>query len=203
MGDPAYRLRFCYWHAFCGLRWQRKRGGLVNAADGTEAARYEYGPFAEPIRLTGPVAALKPFRFSSKRTDPITELVLYKYRACNLSLGRWLGRGPLGDAAFFALYVAGKARKEQRQLYRESLEPLQVFVRNAAVNYTDALGLRIDADWCQQWLNDCTRDNLLGLRSCLECMGPSVGLGTATCAIGCLPFIAGGASGLSYLFPRL
>jgi len=186
---------------FCAYDGNGNIVALSAASDGSVNARYEYGPFGEPIRLTGPAAALNRFRFSTKRTCNTTELVLYEHRAYSPTLGRWPSRHPLGDGAFFALYVAGKSRKEQRQLYRESLEPLQVFVRNAAVNYTDAQGLRIDAAWCQRWLNDCTRDNLLDLRSCLECMGPSVGLGTATCAIGCLPFIAGGpvAYGICFL----
>jgi|GEM_PF-7134847 len=70
---------------------------LVSATTGTETARYEYGPFGEAIRITGPAAALNPFRFSTKRTDPTTDLVLYEYRAYSPGLGRWLSRGPIGD----------------------------------------------------------------------------------------------------------
>jgi len=40
-------------------------------------------------------AALNPFRFSTKRTDPTTDLVLYEYRAYSSTLGRWLSRDPL------------------------------------------------------------------------------------------------------------
>jgi RHS repeat-associated protein len=65
---------------------------LVSATTGTETARYEYGPFGEPIRVTGPGAALNPFRFSTKRTDPTTDLVLYEYRAYSPTLGRWTSR---------------------------------------------------------------------------------------------------------------
>lgn len=32
---------------------------LVNAADGTVAANYDYGPFGEVIRSTGPMAKVK------------------------------------------------------------------------------------------------------------------------------------------------
>jgi hypothetical protein len=49
---------------------------LASASDGSPTARYEYAPFGEPIRLTGPAAALNPFRFSTKRTDPTCDLVL-------------------------------------------------------------------------------------------------------------------------------
>jgi len=73
--------------------------GLVSANTGTETARYEYGlPRGrdEPIRVTGPMAKENPRRFSTKRTDNTTHFVFYKYRAYNLTLGRWLSRNPIG-----------------------------------------------------------------------------------------------------------
>jgi hypothetical protein len=39
---------------------------LVNAANGSIAAQYEYGPFGEVIRQTGPMAKANPMRFSTK-----------------------------------------------------------------------------------------------------------------------------------------
>jgi len=68
---------------------------LVSATTGTETARYEYGPFGEVLRVTGPAARQNPFRFSTKRTDNTTDLVLYEYRAYNPGLGRWISRDPL------------------------------------------------------------------------------------------------------------
>ena len=65
---------------------------LVSATTGTETACYEFGPFGEPIRVTGPAATLNPFRFSTKRTCNTTDLVLYEYRGYNPSIGRWLSR---------------------------------------------------------------------------------------------------------------
>ena len=53
---------------------------LSGASDGSETARYEYGPFGEAIRVSGPAATLNPYRFSTKRTDPTIDLVLYEYR---------------------------------------------------------------------------------------------------------------------------
>ena len=86
---------------------------LVSAASGTETARYEYGPFGEPIRLTGPAAALNPFRFSTKRTCNTTDLVLYEYRAYSPSLGRWPNRDPLQELGGFSLY--GFARNNSQK----------------------------------------------------------------------------------------
>jgi len=92
---------------------------LSAASDGLETARYEYGPFGEPLRLTGPAATLSPLRFSTKRTDNTTELVLYKYRAYNPVLGRWLSRDPIEE---------------------QGGRNLCAFVGNAPVNNYDVLG---------------------------------------------------------------
>jgi RHS repeat-associated protein len=40
---------------------------------------------------------MNPFRFSTKRTNPTTDLVLYEYRAYSPSLGRWPNRDPIGE----------------------------------------------------------------------------------------------------------
>ena len=78
---------------------------LVSATAGTETARYEYGPFAEPIRLTGPAANQNPFRFSTKRTCNTTDLILYEYRAYSPRLGRWMSRDPIDESGGLNLYI--------------------------------------------------------------------------------------------------
>jgi RHS repeat-associated protein len=105
-----------------GLLWVRLTGGpaagvhfvtydgngnvwnLVSASTGTETARYEYGPFGEPLRMTGAAAGLNPFRFSTKRTEDGTGLVLYEYRAYSPALGRWLSSDPIGEWSDRNLY---------------------------------------------------------------------------------------------------
>jgi RHS repeat-associated protein len=89
---------------FCAYDGNGNIVALSAASDGSATARYEYGPFAEPIRVTGPAAPLNPFRFSTKRTCNTTELVLYEYRAYNPVLGRWLSRDPIGEMGGWALY---------------------------------------------------------------------------------------------------
>jgi hypothetical protein len=49
--------------------------GLINAADGTGSASYEYGPFGETIRLTGLLAKNNPIRFSTKYQDDESDLL--------------------------------------------------------------------------------------------------------------------------------
>ena len=60
-------------------------------------ARYEYGPFAEPLRATGAMAKKNPFRFSTKYQDDETDLLYYGYRYYHASVGRWLRRDPLEE----------------------------------------------------------------------------------------------------------
>ena len=68
------------------------------------AARYEYGPFGEMIRMTGPMAKLNPFRFSTKYHDDETDLLYYGHRYYSPSMGRWLSRDPIEERGGRNLY---------------------------------------------------------------------------------------------------
>jgi len=97
---------------------------LVNAADGTVVARYEYGPFGELIRATGPLAFVNPFRFSTKFQDDETGLLYYGFRYYNPSTGRFLSRDPFEEEGGLNLYA---------------------FVLNHPVSGVDPLGLALYA----------------------------------------------------------
>ena len=117
--------------------------GLVSATTGTETARYEYGPFGEPIRASGPVAALNPFRFSTKRTDPTIDLVLYEYRGYQPNTGRWLNRDPIEErGAEVMLRQNGRVRLKYAELLPDGAN-LYGFVRNDPVSLVDADGRAI------------------------------------------------------------
>ena len=95
---------------------------LVGASDGARAATYEYGPFGEALRVSGPgdLADLNPMRFSSQWTDPTTGRAKYLYREYEPSLGRWLSRDLIG----------------------EQVEPNPMaFAANAPILFLDRLGL--------------------------------------------------------------
>jgi RHS repeat-associated protein len=77
---------------------------LVKASDGTVQANYEYGPFGEVIRATGPMAKANPFRFSTKYQDDETDLLYYDFRYYNAGTGRWLSRDPIGEPGGVNLY---------------------------------------------------------------------------------------------------
>ncbi|NMC81661.1 MAG: RHS repeat-associated core domain-containing protein, partial [Armatimonadetes bacterium] len=90
---------------FCAYDGNGNAAALMKASDGTESARYEYGPFGETIRATGAMAKENPFRFSTKRTDNTTDFVLYEYRLYSPGMGRWLSRDPIGEEGGIALYA--------------------------------------------------------------------------------------------------
>jgi RHS repeat-associated protein len=92
---------------------------MVKAADGTISAQYEYGPFAEPIRVTGPMGKTNPIRFSSKYTDDESDFLYYGHRYYNPSTGRWLNRDPIGESDGPNIYA---------------------FLRNDGLNKIDFLG---------------------------------------------------------------
>ena len=106
---------------FCAYDGNGNVVALVSASDGSSTARYEYGPFGEPIRVTGPAAGHNPFRFSTKRTCNTTDLVLYEYRAYSVTLGRWLSRDPISERGGIGLHA---------------------FAGNDPANRHDILGLR-------------------------------------------------------------
>jgi RHS repeat-associated protein len=93
---------------------------LLNATNGAEGARYEYGPFSEVLRATGPLARFNRFCGSTKIQDEETDLLYYGYRYLSTANGRWLNRDPLGESS-------------SRNIYG--------FVNNDPVQLFDVLGL--------------------------------------------------------------
>ena len=95
--------------------------GYVRAADGAVVAQYEYGPFGELVRATGPLARSFNFLFSTKYFDWETGLSYYGYRYYSPTQGRWLSRDPIGERGGANLYG---------------------IVDNNPVNHFDAFGLQ-------------------------------------------------------------
>ncbi len=75
---------------------------LVNAGDGTESARYEYGPFGEPLRISGVMGKVNPLRFSTQYPDDFTGDLKYLYR--DLREGRRPNRDPIEEFGGLNLY---------------------------------------------------------------------------------------------------
>jgi RHS repeat-associated protein len=107
-------------HHFVSYDGNGNVAALVDGGTGAITARYEYGPFAEPIRTIGIMAKKMPFRFSTKYTDNESGLIDYGYRYYNPSTGRWLTRDPIGELGGMNLYCSS---------------------RNDTINESDPLGL--------------------------------------------------------------
>jgi RHS repeat-associated protein len=114
--------------------------GLINATDSSSAAQYDAGPFAEPLRTTGPMASANPFRFSTKYTDDETGLCYYGYRYYQAQTGRWLSADPIQEAGGENIYAG---------------------VVNNPINFIDSVGL-------QAWIicNRCS-NNPHGPMTCI------------------------------------
>src|SRR5690625_4368657 len=107
---------------------------LIDSADATVAALYEYGPFGESIRTSAPAADINPFRFSTKYFDVETDLYYYGYRYYSPGIGGWLNRDPINEPGHMLVRGETKNNKE------EELN-LYAMVRNDPVNAWDLLGL--------------------------------------------------------------
>jgi len=82
--------------------------GLINAADASLAAQYDYGPFGEVLRETGPMAKTVPFRFSARYQDEETGLFAYPRRPYDPSQGRFLCKDPSGESGGHNLYALAR-----------------------------------------------------------------------------------------------
>ena len=109
-------------NAFVAYDGNGNLSALISAANGAAVANYEYGPFGELLRATGPMAKLNPFRFSTKFDDDESDLLYYGYRYYNPSMGRWANRDPKEEEGGLNLYE---------------------FACNGPGNFIDLLGL----DW--------------------------------------------------------
>jgi RHS repeat-associated protein len=118
---------------------------LVDGSTGAEAARYEYGPFGEPLVVGGSYAAANPFRFTTKLTDEETGHLYYGYRSFNPAIGTWLNRDPLGDEGFLKRLSKGKSPQVRRFLRQQALMPSYAFAVNNPVNRYDVAGLAVPA----------------------------------------------------------
>jgi RHS repeat-associated protein len=121
---------------------------LINAADGTVSANYEYGTFGEPIRMTGAMAKNNPFRFSTKYDDDESDLLYYGYRYYKPSTGTWPNRDPIHEPGFeLVANSATHGKESSAERLQEVLNAihgsknLYDFVANNPINGVDIQGL--------------------------------------------------------------
>jgi RHS repeat-associated protein len=124
---------------------------LVKGADGTISAQYDYGPFGEVIRATGPMARANPFRFSTQYQDDETDLLMYAHRPYSASQGRFLSHDPLDELSFRTRYIASLKLKERLAVLGRKEDGNEFnFVQNEPVGHFDVLGL-CPSGTCDKW----------------------------------------------------
>jgi RHS repeat-associated protein len=72
--------------------------GLIDAADGSLAAEYDYDPYGNPVVARGSAMDACPFRHRTRYYDPETWLYYYGYRYYDPSVTKWISKDPLGEA---------------------------------------------------------------------------------------------------------
>ena len=77
----------------------------VSAATGATVAEYEYGPFHELLRATGPMAREFNLLASTKYYDWETGNYYYGYRYYSPEIARWLSRDPLQERGGLNIYA--------------------------------------------------------------------------------------------------
>ena len=162
---------------------------LADAGSTNILAQYEYGPFGELLRATGPMAKANPFRFSTKYQDDETDLVCYLHRFYSPSTGRWLSRDPIDDPGFILL-------QEDADLGGEASLNAFYFVGNDPIDGYDFLGLTVGADEIWDFINISI--DVVSLWGCVkggEVAGAFLDTGglafDVTAAV--VPFVPGGA----------
>jgi RHS repeat-associated protein len=149
--------------------------GLVNVSDGTLAANYDYGPFGEVIRSSGPMAKTNPMRFSTKYQDDESDLLYYGYRYYKPSTGTWPNRDPNDDESFATLLLHKGAALDLN---------LYMFLADNSVNYIDYLGLKEEppsatdhchdpCGWAKDHMHELGLDTDYGVTVC--CNGKKYG----------------------------
>jgi RHS repeat-associated protein len=88
---------------------------------------YEYGPFGEVIRATGPMAKVNPLRFSTEYQDDESDIIMYPYRPYKASTGTWLCKDPLGEPGFEL--VANRPEVKKKTDQAERLEQLAEIIQ--------------------------------------------------------------------------
>src|SRR5207248_2214019 len=96
--------------------------------------KYLYDPYGNTLSLSGSLASVNRYRFSSKEWNENSGLYYYLYRFYDPNLQRWLNRDPLGENGFESI------RHKKTSVWGTGPNPY-VFLKNSAVFVLDSWGL--------------------------------------------------------------
>ncbi|MCZ7593235.1 MAG: RHS repeat-associated core domain-containing protein [Kiritimatiellae bacterium] len=121
--------------------------------NGTLAAHYEYDPFGNIVALSGDLAGINPFRFSSKYWDEEVGVYYYGYRFYSPEMARWINRDPIEERGGLNLYVLAQNTPAN------TIDPLGLLQDHVSYAvYLSGLGGGIDVDTDTQ-MKDCCSDD--------------------------------------------
>jgi RHS repeat-associated protein len=118
-------------------------------------AKYLYDPYGNTLSLSGPLASVNIYRFSSKEWNGNAGLYYYLYRFYDPNLQQWPSRDPIGDLGFkIARHISTIGYSDEINLHQ--------FVGNNPTGNHDNLGLRLV-------LTDSS--GAVAVKSCPKCPG--------------------------------
>ena len=119
-------------------------------------ARYVYEPFGNVLSMSGPLAEVNLYRFSSKEAHPVTGLVYYGFRFYDPNLQRWLNHDPLASQPLLLTLHRRNGASRTRQFPGELVagSNLYRFVGNNPIRFVDPYGLDYGDWWdVRTWFN--------------------------------------------------
>jgi len=129
---------------------------LINAADGTATAQYDYDSFLGVVRATGPMAFTNVMLGSTKYYDWESGLYYYGHRYYKPSTGTWPNRDPIEELSFLRSYVKLLSPKDRYAMsVRSPSGNESVFIQNDPEDKFDVLGL-CPAGTCDKWTINVT-----------------------------------------------
>jgi RHS repeat-associated protein len=140
---------------------------LINSLQNV-VAKYLYDPFGNILSVSGPLADVNLYRFSSKEYHVASGLVYYLYRCYEPNLQRWPNRDPLGEPGFEAVRQGPSSRRLLRPSQPFDGTTLYAFVGNRPITQIDPYGTDPESDYrkCMQDYADCLTDASKKLRRC-------------------------------------
>jgi RHS repeat-associated protein len=156
------------------------------ASTSQSASQYEYGPFGELLRATGPLAQTFHHLFSTKYFDWETGLSYYGHRYYHPHTGTWPNRDPIGEDDGPNVYAYGANNPvtfidpwglwKWKNGKRQGGERATMIPEEGDTTESAATFKKLDASETEKWLRDSTGHGVKPgekIKTCLEYDSPN------------------------------